>query len=157
MSIRRAPLSRRRRASDGLMVGSDMMSSSTFLYFPLLSSTFPTALRLDGPAKQPVQRGEELLDARIRDAVPERLTFAPEGDEALLAHPCEVLRQGRLRQTHGFGEGVHVALAPFDELAQDHQPALVGERAQNLGDLNRLFLKSLWIEGSGGHWSLRLL
>jgi hypothetical protein len=64
-----------------------------------------------------LQRGEELLDARIGDAVPERLAFAPEGDEALLAHLREVLRQGRLRQTHGFREGAHVALAAFDELA----------------------------------------
>src|SRR5215475_3172123 len=79
MSIRTAPLSRRRCASDGLMVGSDMISS----YF------FSAALRLDRPAKQPVQRGEELFDARIGDAVPERLAFAPESDEALLAHLSE--------------------------------------------------------------------
>src|SRR5262249_40958695 len=85
-------------------------------------------------------------------AVPERLAFAPEGNEALLAHPREVLRQSRLRQAHGSGEGGYVALATFDELAQDHQPALVGERAQDAGDLNRLLLESCWIKRSGGHW-----
>ncbi|MCP1863804.1 hypothetical protein J2R73_008808 [Bradyrhizobium japonicum] len=94
---------------------------------------------------------KELLDARIGDAVPECLAFAPKGDEALLAHPCEMLRQCRLRQTHGFRERIHVALAAFDELAQDHQSTLVGERAQNAGNFNRLLFKSLQIECWGGH------
>jgi len=71
------------------------------------------------------------------------LAFAPKGDEALLTHPGEVLRERRLRQTHGLREGIHVALAAFDQVAQDHQPALVGERAQNAGNLKCLLFEEL--------------
>src|SRR6476469_7281770 len=81
MSTRIAPRSRRSRASAGLIVGSDILAPSTDF----------SALRFDGRAKQLVQRGEELLDARIGDAIPERLAFPPERDEPLLAHFCKML------------------------------------------------------------------
>ena len=51
---------------------------------------------------------------------------------------------------------VDVALAPFDQLAKDHQPPLIGERAKDVRDLRRLFLEGLGIEGAARHASLHL-
>ena len=115
-----------------------------------------TPIRRDLPglgllAEQLVEGGEELLDARIGDAVPDRLALAPEGDDALLPHLGEMLRQGRLGQPHGLGQRGHVGLAPLDQLAQDHQPPLVGERPQDVRDLGRLLLKGLEVEFHTGH------
>jgi len=46
--------------------------------------------------------GEQLLDARIDNAVPDRLAFAPGPDDSFISPRCEMLRQSRLRQAHGF-------------------------------------------------------
>ena len=92
-----------------------------------------------------VEHAEELLDARVGDAVPDRLALAPGGDDALIPHLGQMLRQGRLRQPHRLGQGGHVGLAPLHELAQDHQPPLVGERPQDVRDLGRLLLKAFKI------------
>ena len=45
-----------------------------------------------------------MLDPGIGNPVPDGLAFPPGGDDPLLAHPGEVLRQGRLRQPDRLGE-----------------------------------------------------
>ena len=105
-----------------------------------------------GLAEQPVQGEEQFFHARIGDPVPQRLGFAAERDQVLVAHLGEVLRQGGLRQSDRFGERADAGFAPLDQLAQDHQPPLVGERAQDVGDLGGLALERNRIQLSGvGH------
>ena len=82
-----------------------------------------------------MQRRKELFDPRVGDPVPERLALAPVRDDALLAHLRQMLRQGRLRETNGCRERGDVRFAPLHELAGDHQPPLVCERAQDVRDL----------------------
>src|SRR5581483_1167567 len=90
--------------------------------------------------------GEQLLDARIGDPVPERLRLAAEGDDVLLAHLGEVLGQGRLGDSNRLGERGDIGLAPLDELAKNHQPPLVGKRAQQFGHPGGLTLEALKVK-----------
>ena len=96
-----------------------------------------------------MQGGQELFDPRIGDAIPERLAFAAVGHQSLLAHLRQMLRESGLGQPDRLRERVHVGFAPFDELAEDHQPPLVGERAQDAGNFRRGFFDPLRIEGLG--------
>ena len=75
-----------------------------------------------------------------------RLAFAPEGDEALLAHLGEVLRQCGLRKADCLRQRPHVRFAPFHQLAEDHQPALVAERAQHARGLRGVSLEGREVE-----------
>jgi hypothetical protein len=115
----------------------------------MLISPAPVARRARS-AIEAVEGGKELLDPGIGDPVPEGLALAPERHDALFPHLGKVLRQGRLRQAHGVGEGVHAGLAPLHELAQDHQAALVGEGAENARHLGRLLLEAFQIQ-PGNH------
>ena len=88
-------------------------------------------------------------DARIGNAIPERLGVAPKGDEPssrILARCCDSADCDR--PTASASE-LTLALAPFDELAQDHQSPLVGERAEDAGRLTAPSLEPPRIEGLG--------
>ena len=100
-----------------------------------------------------MQRRQQVLDPRIGDAVPEGLGVAAEGDEAFLAHAREMLRQGGLGELDVVGELADRRLAAFDQPAQDQQPAVVGERAQQVGDLAGLGLEVAAKYGEGRFWS----
>ena len=56
----------------------------------------------------------------------------------ILARCCD---SADWRQADRLGERADAGFAPLDQLAQDHQPALVGERAQDVGDLGGLALE----------------
>ena len=101
-------------------------------------------------AVEAVEGGEVLLDPGIGDPVPDRLAFAAEGDDTLVPYLGEMLRQSRLRQADDLGQGRDVGFAPFHQLAQDHQVALVGERPQDVRDLRRPLLKSSEVEFQTG-------
>ena len=98
-----------------------------------------------------MQGGKEVFDPGVGDAIPERLAFAPVGHQSLVAHFRQMLRERGLGKPDRLGQRVHVALAPFDEFAEDHQPPLVGERAQDARHLRRGLLEPVGIEGLGRH------
>ena len=100
-----------------------------------------------------MQGREQRLHPRIGDAVPERLGVAAEGNDALLAHAREMLRQRRLRQADVVGERADRRLARFHQLAEDEQPAVVGEGAQQVGDLAGLGFECARIDAGGWRFS----
>src|SRR5512145_3219626 len=105
-----APSSSKRLASMGVIVGRLMISLS-------LLGLLALALRCAGlgRAVELLQVPEQRLRPGIGDAVPQRLALAPVGDDLLLAHPGEVLRQRRLRQSDGLGQGADRGLPPLDQ------------------------------------------
>src|SRR6185369_9893113 len=103
------------------------------------------------PAVELVQGRQEVLDARIRNSVPERLALPAERDQSLLAHLAEVLGERGLRKSDGLRERAHVRLAPLDQLAQDHEAPLVGERTHDAGHFDCGLLDPTRIEGLGRH------
>ena len=78
---------------------------------------------------------EEAHRPRVGDPVVERLRFAAERDQAVVAQPRKMLRQRRLAEADGVGERGDGHLAAGGEMAQDQQPVLVGEQLQKLGGL----------------------
>src|SRR5680860_512702 len=62
-----------------------------------------------------------------------------------------MLRGGGLRQPCRLGQRADTALAPLHQLAQHHQPPLVGERSEDAGDHGGVGLKRGEIGGSAGH------
>jgi hypothetical protein len=107
---------------------------------------FPSLVTFARRTKQIVQAGKELLDPRIGDPVPERLTFTAKSDEPLFPHTGEVLGQGRLGQAYRFGQCGDIAFAPLHQFAQDHQPALVREGTKDVGDFGCFLREGLWVK-----------
>lgn len=93
------------------------------------------------PAEKVMQRCKQLFDARIGNAIPGRLAFLAEGHDAFLAQLGKMLGQSRLAYTYGIDEGSDGSFAVFDQLTQDHQASLVGQRVQNSRNLSRVTLK----------------
>lgn len=93
-----------------------------------------------------MQSGEELLDARIGDPVPQRLAFASVRNEAFITHLGEMLRERGLGQTDRLSKRINVGLTPLYQLAQDHEPSLVGERPQNVRHFGCFHLEGFRIE-----------
>ena len=74
---------------------------------------------------------------------------AAEGDDAFVAHLRQMLRQRRLADRPTASASAPTVASPaFHQLAQDHQPPLVGERAKDVGDLAGLGLEVREIESS---------
>ena len=109
-------------------------------------------MRITAAAVEPVQGREQRLDPRIGDAVPERLGFAAEGNDPLLAHAREMLRQRRLGQADFVGERADRRLARFHQLAKDEQPAVVGEGREDVGHLGGVCLEGREIGWCFGHF-----
>lgn len=93
-----------------------------------------------------MQSGEELFDARIGDPVPQRLAFAPVRNETFITHFGEMLRERGLGQTDRLSKRINVGLPPLYQLAQDHEPSLVGERPQNVRHFGCFHLEGFRIE-----------
>lgn len=68
----------------------------------------------------------------------EGLAISSEGHQLLLAEPCEMLGQRRLAKRHSLAERADRKLALGDEMAQDEEPLLVGERLHEGGRVGRL-------------------
>ncbi len=96
---------------------------------------------LSRPAEKVMQSCKQLLDARIGNAIPDRLAFLAEGHDAFLAQPGKVLGESRLAYTYGIDEGSDGSFAVFDQLTQDHQASLVGQRVQNSRNFRGVLLK----------------
>jgi hypothetical protein len=94
------------------------------------------------------ERRHHLRSRRIGDAIPDRKPLAPRGDEAVAAQNREMLRQGGLRHADQRQQLAHRVLAA-GQLAQDHQPTLAGERAQQARRGSSAFPETGHIEGRG--------
>src|SRR5665648_464702 len=140
ISMRVAPWSIRRLASAGVMVGR-LMEDTPYTVF----------LGLGVAAIELLEIAEQQFGARLGDAVPKRLAVAPKVDEPLLAHLGEMLRGGGLRQPCRVGQRADTALAPLHQLAQHHQPPLVGESSEDAGHHGGVGLKRGEVGGSAGH------
>lgn len=75
----------------------------------------------------------------------DRLAIAPGGDDTLFAQQREMLRQGRLRQADARLELADRQF-PIGQLAQDHQPPLVAEQAEQTGGATGAILEQSEIE-----------
>ena len=77
-----------------------------------------------------MQESEQLLDPRVRDAIPERLPVPAIGHQSLVTHFGQVLRQRRLGKTDGASQRTRAGLSPLHQTTQDDQAAFVGDRAK---------------------------
>ena len=82
-------------------------------------------------AIESVKRRKQRLDPFVRDPVPDGLGLAPEGDDPLLPHACEMLGQRRLRQADFGREIADSRLPHLHELAEDEQAPVIGERRKD--------------------------
>ena len=103
-----------------------------------------------------MQFRHQLLDAGIGDAVPEGLAVAAKGHDVLVAHLCQMLRQRRLAEADRADQRADGHFAGFHQFAEDHQPPLVAERAQEICDLQRVGREVLNV-GRLGLWHRRPL
>jgi hypothetical protein len=59
-------------------------------------------------------------------------------------------------KAYGLDQGPDRGLAPLDQLAQDHQAPLVGERPQDIGNMRGIGREDRQIGGCFGHRVLSL-
>src|SRR5262249_23315949 len=104
---------------------------------PQYWGTAARSLLAQPAAEHLVDRADDDPGLFAPEAVIDGLALAPGGDEALGAQPRELLRHGRLAQRQQALELAHGFFA-LGQNAEDHQPALVGERLEELGRLARL-------------------
>ena len=102
-----------------------------------------------------MQGGEQRFHPRIGDSVPERLGVAAEGDDALVPHAREMLRQRRLREADILGERTNGGLARFHQLAKNEQAAVVGKGTQQVGDFAGLGFERAGIDAGGCVFHIR--
>jgi len=62
-----------------------------------------------------------------------------------------MLGESGLRESDRLREGVHVGLPAFHKLAKDHQPPLVGEGAENIGDVGRVLPEGFKVDVATRH------
>ena len=88
-----------------------------------------------------MQFRHQLLDAWIGDAVPKRLAVAAKGHDVVVAHFRQTPRQRQLAAADGLDQRADRHLAGFSQFAEDDQPPLVAERAQDIGDFQGIGLE----------------
>lgn len=89
-----------------------------------------------------VKRRKKFFDAPVRDSIPKGLGVSSKRHDPLVAHLGKMLRQGGLADSDSLDEGTHGRFSVFNQLAEDHQPSLIGERTENIRHLHGAFLKS---------------
>mgnify|MGYP006876304361 CR=1 FL=1 len=95
-----------------------------------------------------MKRCKKLFNPPVRDSVPNRVGISSKRDDSLVAHFRKMLRQRGLANADCIDEGTHGRFAVFDQLAKNHQPTLIRERAENARHFHGAFLKVREIQHS---------